>query len=133
MVTGKIVRFDEVRGYGFAAPDTGGEDVFVHVNDLEVDKTLIAPGVEIEFTVEGGDRGLKASGVRIANGATPIGRVSDNAEPDDGLCDVLPTTEFASEVTELLLTTAPSMTGEQIIAVRRALVKLAAGHSWVEG
>ena len=28
MLTGKVIRFDEVRGYGFIAPDGGGEDVF---------------------------------------------------------------------------------------------------------
>ena len=33
-MTGKMLRFDEVRGYGFIVPDDGNEDVFVHANDL---------------------------------------------------------------------------------------------------
>jgi CspA family cold shock protein len=58
---GKVVRFDEFRGYGFVAPDAGGEDVFIHVNDLDFDKRLIEPGALVEFDVEDGDRGPKAS------------------------------------------------------------------------
>ena len=38
MLTGKVIRFDDVRGYGFIAPDGGGEDVFVHANVLGDDK-----------------------------------------------------------------------------------------------
>lgn len=125
MLTGKIVRFDPVRGYGFAAPDTGGEDVFVHVNDLEVDKGLIVPGVAVEFVVDEGGRGLKASHVRTLPGAPATAA-------DDGMCDALSVKEFTDEVTESLLAAAPSMTAAQIVEVRRHLVGLAAGHGWVE-
>src|SRR5690606_31782118 len=69
VVRGKVVRFDDMRGYGFVAPEGGGEDVFMHVNDLDVDKRLIAPGVVVEFTVEDGERGLKASGIRLVRQA----------------------------------------------------------------
>ena len=37
MLTGKVVHFDDMRGYGFIAPDKGGEDVFVHANVLADD------------------------------------------------------------------------------------------------
>lgn len=65
MATGKVVSFDEFRGFGFIAPDRGGEDVFMHVNDLESDKRLVAIDARVEFMVENGGKGLKASHVRV--------------------------------------------------------------------
>lgn len=138
MVAGKVVRFDEFRGYGFVAPDTGGEDVFLHVNDLQFDKRLLGPGALVEFDVEEGDRGLKASHVRmISRGVDrpvmssvpkPTPRVND----DDGMCDVLSVKEFLEEVTETLMDAAPSMTAEQILHVRQRLAQVAHTHGWVE-
>jgi CspA family cold shock protein len=58
--TGTVVSFDRIKGYGFVAPDVGGEDVFIHVNDLNDlhgDKALLGPGCLVEFRLEEGDRG----------------------------------------------------------------------------
>ncbi|GLY17923.1 cold shock domain-containing protein [Kineosporia rhizophila] len=68
MATGKILRFDEIRGYGFIAPDSGGEDVFLHANALLAEKHQYHPGVPVEFDVIEGERGLKATGVRVIKG-----------------------------------------------------------------
>lgn len=129
-----------MRGYGFVAPGNGGGDVFLHVNDLLVDKSLIAPGVMVEFEVEEGDRGLKAADVRVVSGGVqgvPAASFSTVHPPlregiEDGMCDVLTVQEFTREITETLLVTAPGMTAEQILLIRRRLTEVATRHGWVE-
>lgn len=46
---------------------------------------------------------------------------------------MLSTEEFTRDVTESLLTAAPSLTAEQILQVRSALAQFAKNHGWVEG
>jgi CspA family cold shock protein len=153
VMKGKILRFDETRGYGFIAPDSGGEDVFLHANALTGEKHDYQSGVPVEFDVLESDRGLKASTVRILPaspdpggppeagdaaahnspiGAIPRASVSDERLEDDGLCDVLSATALRQELVELCLESVPSMTGEQIVQLRRAAVTLARRHGWVE-
>lgn len=119
MVRGKVVRFDDMRGYGFVAPDGGGEDVFMHVNDLDVDKRLITPGVVVEFTVEDGERGLKASDIRLVREA---GDVEDPGSARD----------FREELTEALLTGAPTLTADEVLRVRRVVLELVRDHGWLD-
>jgi CspA family cold shock protein len=81
MLTGKVIRFDEVRGYGFIAPDGGGEDVFVHANVLGDDKYVFGPGLRVEFDVTDGDRGPKAYTVHLLNDPAPAPAPAPMAPP----------------------------------------------------
>lgn len=136
------MRFDQVRGYGFIAPTGGGEDIFLHANDLLVDKHLVTAGVTMEFEVEQGDRGPKATGARLVRsgpGAAAPAAPTEGATPrepgDEGedFFYVPSTKEFSREVTEILLTTEPTLTGAQILAIRRGMTRLAEKNGWIEG
>ncbi|MCV7075249.1 cold-shock protein [Mycobacterium szulgai] len=128
-VSGKIVRFDDVRGYGFITPDAGGDDVFLHANDLEMEKRQAVRGARVSFEIEEGDRGKFATQVRIsADGAPsrpPIGDIDDPNGTNDDYFDVLSSEEFLHLVTEKLLLITPPLTAQQILAVRSSFEQLA--------
>ncbi|MER7489136.1 cold shock domain-containing protein [Streptomyces sp. NPDC126497] len=149
MAVGRVIRFDGVRGYGFIAPEHGGEDVFLHANDLLIPESCVRSGTWVTFEIEEGDRGPKASSVQLterapATTASPHGGRPRTAPParepasgfpagEEPTCDVLTVAEYTGELTELMLGTAPSLTGEQITRLRRRLVELGRSHGWVEG
>ena len=64
MASGKIKWFDNKKGFGFIAQDTG-QDVFVHHTSINGNgfKTL-NEGEAVTFDVVTGDKGLKASNVQ---------------------------------------------------------------------
>ncbi|MDJ0380168.1 cold shock domain-containing protein [Streptomyces sp. G-G2] len=146
MVSGRVIRFDGTRGYGFIAPEDGGEDVFLHVNDMLIPESYVRSGTALEFEVEDGDRGLKASSVRLATNpdGSPVtppaaaGNTGGNsaarpAQSDDTLCDALSRAQYLREVTEVLLESAPTLTGTQIVQIRNRFLQVAQGHGWIEG
>lgn len=58
---GKLTFFNEARGFGFIKDDYSGEDVFVHINNMESD---ITEGTEVTFEIEQGPKGYSALNVK---------------------------------------------------------------------
>jgi cold shock protein len=146
MATGRVIRFDAVKGYGFIAPSDGGEDVFVHANDLS---ERVSTGHQVEFRVLEGDRGLKAYDVRVIGEApargpaaaaeTGNGQGREDEEPgeprlgdDEELFEIFAEREFTRQITELLLSTAPQVSAATIVDLRAALIQFARKNGWVE-
>ena len=64
MPTGKVKWFNDSKGFGFIELDDGSGDVFVHHSDIQGEgfKTL-AEGEEVQFEVEQGPKGPRATNV----------------------------------------------------------------------
>jgi len=53
-LTGIIKRWDDAKGFGFIAPNGGGPDVFVHINEIRGGQSVgkLSVGTEVHFTAE---------------------------------------------------------------------------------
>ncbi len=112
-MNGVVLRFDESTGYGFIEPDDGGDDVFVHANDLNPsDRHRIRAGLAVSFDIVSGDRGDRAVNIVFTDAAG------------------LTTEDLDRQLTEALIEAAPSMTLDQLAAVRRVVASIAANNGW---
>ena len=64
MAKGTVKWFNNSKGYGFIAPEDGGQDVFVHHNAIQGEgyKSL-DEGQSVEFDVQQGQKGMEAVNV----------------------------------------------------------------------
>ena len=65
MVKGTVKWFNDKKGYGFIAAESG-QDVFVHFSEIQANgyRTL-AEGQNVEFELENHERGPKAKNVNV--------------------------------------------------------------------
>jgi hypothetical protein len=112
--------------------------VFVHADEL-AGRVTARTGIPVEFEVIDTQRGPKAHNVRpsgqrlpdeVARAAADEGRGSaDFADAD--MCDAIPSTAYATEITDTLLSVVPTMTAAQILEVRNRLIVHARARGWL--
>ncbi|SNS66908.1 cold-shock DNA-binding protein family [Micrococcales bacterium KH10] len=65
MAVGTVKWFSPEKGFGFIAPDDGGDDVFAHFSAIQSSgyRTL-ENDQRVEFEITQGDKGLQAENIR---------------------------------------------------------------------
>jgi CspA family cold shock protein len=62
---GTVKWFNAVKGYGFIGQENG-DDVFVHFSAIQMDGyRKLEEGMQVEFSLESGPKGLQAANVTI--------------------------------------------------------------------
>ena len=65
MEKGTVKWFDERKGYGFISPEGGGDDVFVHHSNIDMDGfRSLQDGQQVVYETRQGKKGLEATNVR---------------------------------------------------------------------
>lgn len=65
MITGTVKFFNEAKGYGFIAPETGGGDAFVHISAVEkAGLRTLQQDQRVSYELETDNRG-KTSAVNL--------------------------------------------------------------------
>ncbi len=65
MPQGTVKWFSAPRGYGFIAPDGGGQDVFAHFSAIEMDGfKILREGCRVSFDLALGPKGPLATRIR---------------------------------------------------------------------
>jgi cold shock CspA family protein len=141
MVTGKIVQFNQTRGYGFIAPDGGGDDVFLHSEELKGYEHAVRIGTRVQFQVLDGQRGLKAFDVTVLDppsdprpvqaGGYESGTANGSDAGDDEF-EVVSAVQYAREITDALIAFCPNVTAAQIVEIRQRLTLSASRRGWID-
>jgi len=64
--SGVVKWFNDGKGYGFIAPESGGKDLFVHYSEITGDGfRSLREGDRVEFTIGQGDKGPNAREVIV--------------------------------------------------------------------
>lgn len=78
---GTVSWYDEGKGFGFITPDSGGEDVFVHVRALAEGLTWLTEGDRVTYEVVHSDKGPQARDLELVRGAEAAPTASARTGP----------------------------------------------------
>ena len=75
MTTGTVKFFNQSKGYGFIAPDGGGNDAFVHISDVErAGMSSLRENQRISYDLKQDPRGkMSATNLKAAVVDLPLG------------------------------------------------------------
>ncbi len=67
MATGTVKWFNDLKGFGFITPDSGGDDLFAHFSEVQSNgfKTLVE-GQKVSYEEKMGPKGKQASNIKPA-------------------------------------------------------------------
>jgi len=66
MASGKVKFFNIMKGYGFIEPAEGGEDIFVHISDLQgTGLSFLNENQEVEYNLTEERGKTKATDIKI--------------------------------------------------------------------
>lgn len=87
MPVGTVKFFNEAKGYGFIAPDGGGQDAFVHISAVErAGMGTLRENQRVAYDLEEDRRGKMAAGnLRAADDASgddPAGEAANDPEAE---------------------------------------------------
>lgn len=66
MPIGTVKFFNESKGFGFIHPDNGGDDLFIHISNIEPSEGTLTEGQKVYYEIGQGRKGDEARAVRSA-------------------------------------------------------------------
>ncbi|MFC1749600.1 cold shock domain-containing protein [Pseudomonadota bacterium] len=79
MAKGIVKWFSNAKGYGFIAPEEGGDDIFAHFSSIHMDGyRSLRQGQKVLYEVSQGPKGLLASGIELEDS-----ELADSEPADD--------------------------------------------------
>jgi CspA family cold shock protein len=65
METGVVKWFNDAKGFGFITPDAGGEDLFAHFSEIQMEGFhTLRENQRVSFVTKTGPKGLQASEIK---------------------------------------------------------------------
>jgi CspA family cold shock protein len=91
MTTGTVKFFNEIKGYGFIAPDGGGNDAFVHMTAVErAGMRSLRENQRISYDLQQDNRG-KMSAVNLKNAEEATQSEASEVQPANDESEAAPT------------------------------------------
>lgn len=67
MATGTVKWFNNTKGFGFITPDEGGDDLFIHYSNIQMEGyRSLDEGQKVDYDPADGKKGPEATNVKIS-------------------------------------------------------------------